>query len=142
MAEQKVEFRKVRDFGENLNDTFLFIRQNLKPLLKSFFAISAIFLLGQAIFAGIYQSNMLTAFDPLRSGVGNFGWINSIFSANYFLMLIFSWLAYTSMKLCLGAYIKFYVENNGLRPGIDDIWNLFRKYFAVVFFPLSPFSFL
>ena len=29
MAEEKVVFRKVRDFGENMNDTFLFIKQNL-----------------------------------------------------------------------------------------------------------------
>lgn len=138
MAEQQVEFRKIREFGENLNDTFLFIRQNFKPLLTSFFAICAIFLLGQAIFAGLYQSNAFKNLEGLRTDPRNLNWLSKIFSADYFLMLIFGWLAYTSMKLSLVAYIKLYVENNGAKPNIDDIWNIFRKYFIMVFFSSIP----
>lgn len=138
MAEEQVEFRKIRDFGENLNDTFLFIRQNFKPLLTSFFAICAVFLLGQAIFGGLYQSSAFKNLDRFSRDGSNFNLLSKIFSANYFLMLIFGWLAYTSMKLSLAAYIKLYVENNGTKPGIDDIWNIFKRYFIVVFFSSIP----
>lgn len=142
MAEQQVEFRKIRDFGENLNDTFLFIRQNFKPLLTSFFAISAIFLLGQGIFAGLYQLNAFKNLERYSQGVRYFDWLSKIFSADYFLTLFFGWLAFTSMKLSLAAYVKFYVENNGTRPGIDDIWNIFKRYFVVVFLSSIPVSLL
>ena len=40
-----MELRKLRDFGENINDTFQFIRQEFKPLLKSFFAIAGVLIL-------------------------------------------------------------------------------------------------
>lgn len=142
MVEQQVEFRKIRDFGENLNDTFLFIRQNFKPLFTSFFAICAVFLLGQGIFGGLYQSNAFKNLDRFGTSARPFDMLGKVFSADYFLMLIFSWLAYTSMKLTLVAYIKLYIENNGARPGIDDIWNIFTKYFMVVFFSSIPVSML
>jgi len=138
MVEQQVEFRKIRDFGENINDTFLFIRQNFKPLFTSFFAICAVFLLGQAIFGGLYQSSAFKNSDLFNPGARNLDWLSKIFSANYFLMLIFGWLAYTSMKLSLAAYVKLYLENNAVKPGIDDIWNIFKKYFIVVFFSSIP----
>ena len=41
---QKVEFRKVRDFGEVISDTFLFMKQNFKPLFKAFFYLCGFFL--------------------------------------------------------------------------------------------------
>ena len=56
MAEQKIELRKIRDLSENLNDTFTFIRQNLKPLVTSFLGIAGIVMLANAIVGGIYQS--------------------------------------------------------------------------------------
>lgn len=138
MAEQKIEFRKIRDFGENLNDTFFFIGQNFKPLLKSFFAICAIFLFSQAIISGLYQSRTFSVFDQLKKGSLGLKWISSVFSIDYFLVLFTGWMAYISIKTTLGAYIKYYVDNNGLRPGIEDIWSIFKKYFFKIFFYSLP----
>jgi hypothetical protein len=132
MAEQKIQLRKIRDFGENINDTFLFIRQNFKPLMKSFFAISAIFMLGQAIFNGIYQSKSFGILDEIFKG-GHPRAMSSpfdfIFSPEYILTIIFALLTYVSMKVCLGAYMKYYLEHDGEKPGIEDIWFIFKKYF-------------
>jgi hypothetical protein len=50
----------------------------------------------------------------------------------YFFTLLFGWLTYTAMKVTLGAYIKYYTENNGAKPGIEDIWLISRKYFLKV----------
>src|SRR4051812_7618895 len=110
MAEQKIQLRKIRDFGENINDTFLFIRQNFKPLMKSFFAISAIFMIGQAIFNGIYQSKSFGVFDEILKGrrTRTTSPLDNILSIEYVLTILFALLTYVSMKVCLGAYVKYY----------------------------------
>jgi hypothetical protein len=142
MAEQKIELRKVRDFGQNINDSFVFLRQNLKPLLKSFFAICGIFMIGQAIFSGIYQSHSLGVFDQIFSGRINPAYqsrgLSDVFNFEYLLMLIFMMLTFVAMNTALGAYIKFYLENDGRQAGIDDIWTIFKTYFFKVFFFSVP----
>jgi len=148
MAEQKIELRKIRDFGQNINDSFVFLRQNLKPLLKSFFAICGVFMLGQAIFTGIYQSHSMGGLmQQLFSGrAGNGAYRNSpyssIFSIEYLMMMVFMFLTFTSMKVVLGAYLKFYLEHDGQQPGIEDIWNIYKKYFFRVFIYNIPIGLL
>jgi hypothetical protein len=131
MADQKIVLRKVRDFGENLNDTFVFIRQNLKPLLASFFAISGIFMVGKAIFSGIYQSHSFGMFDRLLKGfsVNRNSDLGDIFTPEYFLLILFSWLTYIAMRVVLVAYIKFYAENDGAMASVEEVWAIFKKYF-------------
>ena len=68
MAEQKVELRKIRDFSDNLNDTFLYIRQNLKPLLTSFLGIAGVFMLTAAIIQGLYQNEVGGVFQDIFKG--------------------------------------------------------------------------
>ena len=141
MAEEKVVLRKVRDFGENLNDTFLFIRQNLKPLLMSFFAICGVFMLGKAIFSGIYQSHSFALLDQFRkppSMWSNGNMFESLFTPEYFLLIIFSWLSFIAMRVVLAAYIKYYAENDGAIPSIEQVWPIFRKYFFRVFIYSIP----
>ncbi|HMC86138.1 MAG TPA: hypothetical protein VKI61_11460 [Chitinophagaceae bacterium] len=138
MAEQKIELRKIRDFGVNINDTFVFLRQNLKPLLKSFFAICAVFMLGQAIFTGLYESHTAGSIlqqlfsGRIRPGTNNRP-LSNLFSIEYLMLVIFMMLTSASMKVALGAYIKYYLENNGQQPGIDEVWTIFKKYFFKVF---------
>jgi len=134
MVEQKIEFRKVRDFGENLSDTFLFLRQNFGSLVKSFFAIGGVFMLGYAIFNGIYQSRAFGIFDQLRKGmVTRENDITSIVTPEYLITLLLALLFYVSMRVVLASYVKFYTENNNTKPRIEDVWNIFRKYFLKVF---------
>lgn len=130
MVDPKIEFRKIRDFGENLNDTLTFIRQNFKPLLQSFFAICGIFMIAQAIFNGLYQSqyiNLLSQMFKVRSGRAPS--FSQIFNLEYALMLLFLLITMVSMQVALGAYIKYYVQHEGLKPGIDEVWSIFQKYF-------------
>jgi hypothetical protein len=130
MVEEKIRFRKIRDFGENFNDTFVFIKQNLKPLLLSFFAICGVFMLGKAIFGGIYESHSFGIFDQLKlrrhSGENAFA---NIFTPEYFIYILFSLATYVAMKVSLAAYIKCYVDNDGAQPTIEEVWFNFKKYF-------------
>ncbi len=130
MAEQKIEFRKTRDFGENLNDTFAFIWLNFKPLFKSFFAICAIFMLTQAILEGLYGPDYSAFWDLIYSRKNyRSGFRNHFLDFQYYLVRVLKWLTFVSLQVSLGAYIKYYVENNGEKPGIEEVWSIFRKYF-------------
>jgi hypothetical protein len=143
MADQKIEFRKIRDFGENINDSLVFIKQNYKGLLASFFAICGVFLLCRSIFNGIYQSKYFGIFDQLRKGINSpeRTW-TSIFPIEYFLTILFTWLSFTAMNTVLGSYIKIYVEQDGLKPTIEQIWELFKKYFLKILMYSVPVSLL
>ncbi|GAL87236.1 hypothetical protein Solca_4232 [Sporocytophaga myxococcoides] len=52
--QQKINFRQKRDIGNIVNDTFLFLRENIKPLLRAIFFISGPFILLGGIAFGLY----------------------------------------------------------------------------------------
>ncbi|MEJ7768544.1 MAG: hypothetical protein WKF89_12080 [Chitinophagaceae bacterium] len=139
MAEQKVDLTKIRDFGENMNDTFLFIRQNFSPLLKSFLAICAIFMLSQAIFNGMYQSRSIAILRDLMSGSRNnknpFGVVTS---PVYIFTVIIALLTFVSMSVALGAYFKSYSQNSERPPAMEEVWAIFMKYYLKVLVFIIP----
>ncbi len=143
MAEQKVELRKIRDFSENLNDTILFIRQNLKPLLTCFLGIAGIFMLTSAVLTGIYQSQWGSVFEEIlnrrnTTAISPFYMING----SYFMVLFFSWLNYVAMQVAVISYIKVYAVKNGVTPAINEVWEIFKRYFFKVFFYSIPLALL
>lgn len=138
MAEQKIELRKIRDFGANLGDTFEFIRQNFQPMIKCFFAIAGIFILLQAVSNGVVESQLLSGFTR-SARIGS----SSIFDAErmmvgryltfpFLFFMILTWLAYIAMQVCIGAYMKYYEQNDKQRPGIEEVWDIFKAYYLKV----------
>jgi hypothetical protein len=128
MAQQKVYLSKVRDFGENLGDTFQFIRQEFKPLFKSFLLISGVFLIGAAILNGLYQMQVRTAFDRIESKPGDFSFLTNLFNGTYFLFIIMTLIGVVAMQLTVACYMKLY-EQEGTSPTLEDVWNEFKRHF-------------
>ena len=129
MDQPKIELRKLRDFGENINDTFVFLKQNFKTLLASYVAIVGVFMIAQAIANGMYQSQSFGVFDRLRKGIPERGnSFENIISIQYFLYIVLSWLTLEVAKVLVSVYIKYQLEHDGAKPGIEDIWNLFIRY--------------
>jgi hypothetical protein len=147
MAEQKVELRKVRDFSENQHDTFLFIRQNLKPLFTSFIAIAGIFMLAHSILTGMYQRNSISAFRDIFNGrtMSDAG-LNSpfatMFNGTYFLVLFLAWANFVAMNVVVTSYMKLYDTSDGVAPTIEEVWNEFKKHFFTVLFSTIPITLL
>jgi hypothetical protein len=144
MAEQKIEFRKIRDFGENISDTFLFIKNNIRGLLLSILAICAVLMLAVAIFNGIYQSRFFNVFDQLRKGLydAQYNSFNSIFTPEYFLTILFTWLSYVALQVTLASYIKVYVFQEGVAPRVEQVWDVFKRNFLRVFLFSIPVTLL
>jgi hypothetical protein len=139
MAQQKVELRKVRDFTDNLNDTFVFIRQNVKPLIASFLGIAGVFLLTAAIINGIYQSQTTgNLFKQIITGRVEGNESVSAFGAYYLLVLLFAWLNYNAMTVVVIAFMKLYDQDNGIAPTIEEVWREFRQHFLRVAFYTIP----
>lgn len=141
MAEQKIEFRKIRDFGENIGDVFQFLRQEGKPFLRSFFAICGIFMLLTSVMSGLLQAQMFSGIIDPRGFRGTSPFTR-IFTTSYFLTLFVSLLAYISMQVTVFVYIKAYVQNGNTSPDIDQVWKLFTKYFFKVFIFSIPINLL
>ena len=62
----RIEFYKVRDFGEVLTVTFDFVRENFKPLMKGWLYIAGPFALTSAVIS-IYSMDMSPSFSQFFS---------------------------------------------------------------------------
>ncbi len=127
--ESKVEFAKVRDFGEIISDTFLFVRENFKPLLSAFFTFCGIFLVAAAITGIMNQFKLADIYrDPdfASNGPGR------IFGIQYFLTLLFSLLSITAMTVTTLAYIALYKEKGNIAPTNEEIWGYFKYYYLKI----------
>ena len=126
----KVEFRKLREFGELIGDTFLFMKQNFKPLMKSFFALTGIFIVGGIIssllaqlqLVGIAQAAGTIYDDSPQNMIYNVGF-------TYFLSMVFVLLTYTSMYVSILSFIALYIEKGNIAPTVDEVWAYFKYYF-------------
>ncbi len=138
MAEQKVELRKIRDLGENLNDTFTFIRQNFKPLVTSFLGIAGIIMLANAILSGIYQSQTGNVFRDILGSRNEMRSPFSFIGPTYFAVVILGWINYMAMNVVITCYMKLYDSLQRQSPTIQDVWEEFKKYFLKVFLYTIP----
>jgi hypothetical protein len=134
MAQQKVELRKIRDFSDNLNDTFLFIKQNLKPLLTSFLGIAGVFMLVAAVLQGLSQNEVGNFFEEIFKG-GSSRNVTSPFdflNQYYFLGIFASIGTVVAMQVAIVGYVKVYENNPEQMPEIGEVWEVFKKYFLPV----------
>jgi hypothetical protein len=121
---QKIEFRQVRDFGELVNDTFTFIKQNFKPLLKAVITICGFFLLA-CIVTGIFQQmRMFENLSPeeLTKPGKIYGW-------EFSLQMIFMLLFYNAMGLTVFSYISLYREKGNQPPETEEVWASVKYFF-------------
>jgi hypothetical protein len=134
MAQQKIHLRKIRDFGENFSDTFQFIRQEFRPMLTAFVLIGGIFLLVNAIFAGIYNQQALGVFTALIKGAtyNESAKYYSLFSAAYSLLVLLSVLTLSAMRTIIAVYMHYYDEH-GTSPTVQQVWNGFLKNILQIF---------
>jgi len=144
MAEPTIELRKIRDFGQNLSDTFEFIREHFKPLLRSFLAIAGIFIVLMAIMTGVLESGIFSSLkllsrsqDPASFSVSS-SLYSSYFSLHFLLYFLSIWIGYTAMQVVIGAYMKYADEHAGARPDIEDVWRIFSRYYLKVLLYMIP----
>jgi len=121
----KIEFRKVRDFGAILNVTFDYIKININTLFKSNLFIAGPGILIAGIFTGLYQSSAFN-FDYM-SGFEAFG-IPLVFA------MFFSGIAYLLILTTTYSHMMIYKKSEMGTFGIEEIWiETKNKIFMVLF---------
>lgn len=127
---QQLELRRIRDFGEIINDTFTFLKENFKPLFKALFIICGIFILAGGASTALTQLGaigMATAkLDPTTYG-------NKTQFLGYFVTAMISTVilmfAQFSIYLVTLCYISVYLEKKGETPTFAEIWGYYKYYF-------------
>ena len=118
-----VEFRKERDLGAIITDTFKFIRLEWKPFFSYVFKIAIIPILlavASILYISYASSKAFSGIDLDTLNDANlFGNSVEIIVA-VFLMLVFYLVAYVMVNIGSLYYIKSYIENNG-QVNFDEI---------------------
>jgi hypothetical protein len=115
MNPQKIEFQRYRDFGQVINATFEFVRQNFLPLLKSTIFIVGPFIFLSGIFGGLYQKSMFSFYQ--MTSLSDFG----IVALLYFLAVIISMITMISVVY---SYVLIYIRRTDETViQIDEVWS-------------------
>jgi hypothetical protein len=132
--EQKVELAKLRDFGEVISDTFQFIRQNLKPLLKSYFIFCGFFLIATAAITFVQQYKMMNVYNEINSsGPRTFASSFSAMWVSIAALVLFYFLTICAITTTTLCFIALYKEKGNIAPDTDEIWVYFKYYYLRIF---------
>jgi len=123
----KFEFKKVREFGEIINDTFTFIRENLKPLLKVFVYFGGVFIVALLVTNIGQQVSLLK--DMRFASDGIFKSPYSVFTGWYFFYILFAIAYYNAICVAVLSYIAIYVEKGKIIPTVEQVWVYFKYYY-------------
>lgn len=113
MIKQFIEFKKERDFGLILGDTFTFLRNEFKPFIKILFSIAgpALIVLIIALAFYTYTAGDLAGFNILEPSFNMVSPVLFLLAfAFYLVAAIVSYVLSVSITL---NYIKSYIDNKG-----------------------------
>lgn len=128
--EKQVEFKKIRDFGEIIGDTFMFIKQNFKPLMMAVLYLCGLFLIAGLISSIMAQLGVVNAMEGVKRGsIDNPFYMLYNFGIGYLFVIIFMVCSYTSFYVTVLSYISIYIQKGNVAPTVDEVWAYFKFYF-------------
>ena len=131
-----IEFRKQRDFSAILSDTFGFIRNEFKPLMKTIFNIAGPAIVIFMLSLGAYNYVSGDIFNLSTFGEPSFNSGNIVVTLVtvlcYFVSAIAAYILTVASVL---FYIKSYVDNKGITDQNEIKENVYKSFWS--FFGLS-----
>ncbi len=127
-----IEFKKERDLGAIINDTFKFIRENWKAYFGAIIKIAGPTILGGAILMVLSLSYFTGVIGDMQGLAGSddpnsvFGLMGSVFGWMGLLFLIII-VVYVVVSLTSLYYIKSYINTNGNVDIVDVRNNTFKN---------------
>ncbi|RYZ99801.1 MAG: hypothetical protein EOP47_15815 [Sphingobacteriaceae bacterium] len=131
---QRIELRRMRDFGEIINDTFAFVKDNFKELFKPMIIICSFFIVLGTISYAFMQTSMLEGLTDTTTNPGT----RPSFTARYTNMgyLLGSVLYYISFTIytlfvfvITYSYIAIYKDKpEGEKPSFSEVWGYLKYY--------------
>ncbi len=128
--EKLIDFKKDREFGDVLNATFVFIKQNYKPLGKTLLIYASPFIIMSAIVYAFFNVSMYTGM--LGSGLNVFNMIGQM-SSYAFLYILLALTSYTIFNGLVYGYIKLYNDKGFGNFEPVDVWQFtLKNFFAIL----------
>ena len=125
---QPIEPRRIRDFGQIINDSFTFLKENFKPLFKSLIIICGFFIVIGTVSTAFTYMNMntmvnldLNSMDARQQPIA---YLVSLFVMLFVLVLTQAFIHLTTL-----CYISVYLQKNNTTPTLEEVWGFFRYYF-------------
>lgn len=123
---QTIQFKKQREIGDIITDTFKFIRENYKLLLSYLMKTTGPFFLVLVLAVGYYTWSVAgSPFENFSGDIGNF--IVSFLVLGVALMLFYSALYGTILH-----YIKTYISNEGVVTEADVVAGVKKDFFKLL----------
>ncbi len=120
MNPQKIEFQRYRDFGQIINATFEFLRENFKQLVKAVIYLVGPFVLLTGIFGGLYQKDLFSFTSTVKS--------LSEFGIAFGLYIFFAILTSLVLVSTVYSYILLYLKRQDDIPiEVDDVWLMVKS---------------
>jgi len=119
---ERVELHQVREFGDVINDTILFFRQNFVPLVKAYLVICGFFLVAGTAVEIVSKLRDLE-YDEATTP----------FNTSYWLTLLFSLVNSAVVMVTVYSYMALYREKDKEAPTVTEVWGYFRYFFFRVF---------
>jgi len=120
-----IELRRVRDFGQVINDSVTFLKENFRPLFISLFAICGFFLVLGTVTTVFAYAKMSEMYGGGLENVqdGRLDYLVSLFISLGVLLLTQS-----CIHLVTVCYISVYLQKNNTKPTLAEVWGYFRYY--------------
>ena len=126
---ERIEFRRIRNFSEVLDDTFAFIRQNFNTLFKSLlFIVGPLALLITA--AKLFLESAFQIPSPPDFSDPGFLFAQVPWWIAYFLAVL---VQSTLLYLVFYQYMMLYAERGSGGFQLEEIWQLVKRDFARLF---------
>lgn len=110
---QYLSFKKQRDIGEILSDTFKFVKNEWKPLLQVVAKTAGPALVIMVIANVIYQQTVFSTFGGYELNPTAFGDFTVTLLISVLILLVSSVAFYTLLYSSVLNYIKSYINNEG-----------------------------
>jgi len=117
--QEKIELTKARVFGELIEDSIQFFKQNWKPLLRSYIIICGFFWVA-SLAISLFDVNQTA--QRVALGESRFGY-------TYFLSMSFSLVSHIIIILTVTCYIAVYKDKGNEPGGVDEVWSYVKYYF-------------
>ena len=135
---EKIQFRKLRDFGEIVSITFAFIRQNFSTLGLVMLYIGVPLCVLQGILSTLYQQSLLNA----QSSNSVLEAFSDVFNAYYFLNIFLSLVLYSVMSAAFYTYALHYLQKSDFSTiSVDEILRDTLKSMPMVLFTIFALGF-
>jgi hypothetical protein len=109
-----IQLSRHREFGDIISDTFAIIKQNFKPLLKSYFVICGLFLLTDILISAFVNSNRGDAAITTLAGL---------------VEILFDCINHIALILTVLSYFAIYKEKGNQPAEVLEVWGYFKYYF-------------